>query len=371
MNRSFLVKFLVLPLLLILLVGCEPISVSINSKGEIAFTRSEGVFFLDLKAKKLTTLYWNYGKDDVPIIVRWSPDEKMLAYTIKDSSSQTRIFLVDRKGKNREEVMSTGKILTQLEWGPDGKYLSYAQQGEDTGLSVADLGIIELKTKRGAIFAKSAGDLHRWIDNNRLVFMKVNVKNENNTNMYKGELSLYDVNSNKSESLLPVIIDKSGGFDSNDKMVIFTAYAVEDREFGDDLSKSYPYVYHFGSEGADQLAQVPAYFLQISPDGKSVAAIVEENYEKRLAIIDNKSAKMTIILPKIADKVSANSAEVTVYPAWFGNEGVVYFKMNNVYGSNGQSLQLRLVDVKSKERDNLQPLIDGLIDKEVRGQGGY
>ena len=41
-------------LALLILTGCEPISVSVNSRGEIAFTRMEGVFFVHPGKKQLT-----------------------------------------------------------------------------------------------------------------------------------------------------------------------------------------------------------------------------------------------------------------------------------------------------------------------------
>ena len=61
-----LIIFILKLFILMIIFGCEPISVSVNSNGDIAFTRSEGTFYINLKTNKLSILDWNYGKENIP-----------------------------------------------------------------------------------------------------------------------------------------------------------------------------------------------------------------------------------------------------------------------------------------------------------------
>ena len=122
------------------LLGCEGVSVSVNADGDIAFARSEGIFFYNPDRDLLSLVEWKYGSEAVPVIVRWSPDGKNIAYTEKSSadSQETRVYLIARNGEGKRQLYSTENPITQMEWAPDGMYISVAQAGEDTDLGVAD-----------------------------------------------------------------------------------------------------------------------------------------------------------------------------------------------------------------------------------------
>ena len=53
-----------------LVLACEPVSVSVNDTGEVAFTRGEGVFFADIKKESITTVNWNHNQKPLSVLAR-------------------------------------------------------------------------------------------------------------------------------------------------------------------------------------------------------------------------------------------------------------------------------------------------------------
>ena len=149
----------------ILLSSCEPISVSVNQSGDIAFTRTEGVFAFNPATSKLTTIDWTYGTEAMPVIVRWSPSGNAVACTYRASkeSQSTKVMLIPVKGENKV-LYETDKVVTQLEWSPDGAWLTAAQAGEDDDIQCADLILINPADGTSKFLVKKTGYVHRWLD---------------------------------------------------------------------------------------------------------------------------------------------------------------------------------------------------------------
>jgi dipeptidyl aminopeptidase/acylaminoacyl peptidase len=367
-------KKLLLLIACIILFCCEPISVSVNSQQEIAFTRKEGVFFLNYKTSALTTLNWTFNKESLPIIVRWSPDSKFVAFTMKSSSSamSTEVYLVERNGMNLKELFISEKVITQLEWSPDGNYLSYAQQGEDSELGVADIGFYNFKTMENNLIIKNSSDVHRWYDKETVIFFSIFEKNPNNTEMFKAYLTFYNLTTDAYQNYIPAIVNKNGNFDCHSNHVYFIAYKIiEIEEFSEDLTDTYLYQFILNENSLDKFIAEPVNFVKLSPDKKNLLHTLIDSDSKKLATTKIGTKATNVIVNDIELSVNTGSAGVMAYPEWLDNNNVLFFDISNNYGSSGQAMRLFKVDISTKKMENMQITIDSLIDKNIKERGGY
>ena len=437
-NRpAALAKIALVAVLVMALFGCEPISVSVNALGDIAFARAEGIFFYEAKTGKVVTVTWNKGQPGIPVIVRWAPDNATLAFTMKpdkDSQSAT-VYLADKAGGEARQVLELDKVVTQMEWSPDGKLLSLAQAGEDS----------ELASGMSKVVVRNCGDVHNWLDEKTVALIKVSAKNSKNSEILTGRLSLYRVDASDLKGLLDVKVTTTAGLDANPagRTIAFTAlqtgpesqefipsriaqdvfenqileklyddeqkallkkhysltagsYALKkglDQETQDklydalasggimDASNSFAYVVKapdtkalagkLADLGAEKLSTKPANFVQFSPDGGSLLLKVKGESGTELGTWNLASQSYRRLVAEVVDSVSANSSSVKVYPSWAGNGSAVFFKENRVYGSNGMALTLMSVDTAGLKQRNLQVAIDTEVNRQVMNRGGY
>ncbi len=378
MNSKLFKIVIFIFIIIMLIIGCEPISVSVNSEGEVAFTRGEGVFYLNLKTQKLNILDWNYGKETIPAIVRWAPKSDKVALTIKDNkdSQATAVYIIDKKGNNKK-IYSGTKVITQLEWSIDGNYISFAQAGQDTELNVADIGLISVKDGMSKIILQNCGDVHRWLNNNEIVFIKINKKNQN-TDIFLGELSLYKIESQNIEVLSNIIVSSTGGLDCSPVtgQIAFTAITVMDdaKDFKENMSvETFLFAFNIKSKKIEKISDDVINFVKYSPDESKILVKVKDKNlytSMNFGYFDSKNKSFKLLANNVTDKVNANSMEVQVYPCWYDNNVVLFLKLNNNYGSNTM-LQLMSIDISNLKKKNYQPVIETEIFKLVEAKGGY
>jgi tricorn protease-like protein len=381
MNSKFYkILFLFLICFIILFIeSCEPISVSVNSEGEVAFSRGEGTFYINLKTKKLTVLNWNYGKETIPVIARWAPKGDQIALTIKDNkdSQNTSIFLIDKKG-NSKKIYSGTKVITQVEWSKGGNYLSFAQAGKDTDMQVADIGLISVKDGMSKIILENCGDVHKWLNDSDIAVIKINKKNTKNSEIFSGDLSFYKTSSQQIDILSNVIIAKSGGLDCSlsANQIAFTAITVQEnaKEFQENMtSNAFLFLYNLKSKKIEKVSDDIINFVKYSPDNSKIlvkAKDKDDNNLINLGFFDVKSKAYKVLVKNTTDKVNVNSTEVQAYPEWFDSNNVLFWRLSNSYGSN-RTLQLMKIDLKSNKKENIQILIDTEVHKIVEAKGGY
>lgn len=376
-----ILTYIIILLILIIVISCEPVSVSVNSKGDVAFTRTEGVFFINLAGKKLTTLDWTYGQNIIPVLVRWSPTEDMLAYTVKKdaNSTEAEVYVINLKGE-KKKIYSSNNVITQLEWSPNAAYISLAKGGDDTNMSVADIVLIKMSDGMSKVLMQNTGDVHRWFDVNTILYMKISEKNQNNADILKGDLSLVKAETGANEILIKAMVSKTGGLDCSavNKGIVFTAIKAgsDIGEFEKDMkSETFGFLYNTSDKKIEKISEDIINFVKYSPDGTKILikSKKKDDYSSNfnLGFIDAKSKALKLLINNVCDNVYSNSTSVQVYPSWFNNNFVLYFRLINTYGSSGQALQLMSVDINSLKKQNYQVLIDSEIFKAVESKGGF
>lgn len=384
MKKNIVIK-IIAPILLfatyvVLLIACEPVTVSVNSKGEVAFTRSEGIFYMDFTSGKLNLLDWNYGSDAVPVLVKWAPDDKNLAFTVKDNkdSQETKLYKINLSGK-KSKLYSTSKVITHIEGAKD--YISVAQAGEDSDMGVADIVQISARDGMSKVILSNVGDFHKWLDEKNIVYFKIIQKNSANSDIYLAELQTYNIEDNESKTLAKAIVNKVGGIDcyKNGTGVVFTAINAGspdiDMDFTEGMSgNSFAFKYDCQTKALEKLSSEIINYVNLSPDGTKLLVknkTGEYDANINLSYIDLKDKSLKLLISKATGSISANSSTVQVYPVWKDDNTVLYWNLNNIYGSNGQSLDLMSVTLDKMVKTNLQNMIDTEVAKVVEKKGGY
>ncbi|HOF01645.1 MAG TPA: hypothetical protein PK385_09540 [Spirochaetota bacterium] len=362
-----------------ILIACEPVTVSVNSKGEVAFARGEGVFFMDFTSGKLNLLDWNYGSDAVPVLVKWAQDEKSLAFTVKDNkdSQETKLYKINLDGK-KSRLYSTSKVITHIEGTKD--YISVAQAGEDSDMGVADIVQISARDGMSKIILSNVGDFHKWLDEKNIVYFKIIKKNPDNSDIYLAELQTYNIEDRESKTLVKALVNKIGAVDCyKTSGVVFTAINAGSpnaaMNFTEGMSgNSYAFRYDFKTKALEKLSNDIINYVNLSPDGtKLLVKNKTGEYDSaiNLSYIDLKNKSLKTLIYKSTGSISSNSSTVQVYPVWKDNNTVLYWNLNNVYGSNGQSLDLMSVTLDKMVKANLQNMINAEVAKIVEKKGGY
>ncbi len=384
MKRNIIIKIFA-PILLFtaylaLLIACEPVTVSVNSKGEVAFTRSEGVFYMDFKSGKLNLLDWNYGSEAVPVLVKWAPDDKNLAFTVKDNkdSQETKLYKINLDGK-KSKLYSTSKVITHIEGTKD--YISVAQAGEDSDMGVADIVQISARDGMSKIILSNVGDFHKWLDDKNIVYFKIIEKNSANSDIYLAEIQTFNIVDNSSKTLAKALVNKIGGIDcyKNGSGVVFTAINAGspdiDMNFTEGMSgNSYAYRYDLQTKVLEKLSEDIINYVNLSPDGTKLLVknkTGEYDANINLSYIDLKDKSLKTLINKATGSISSNSSTVQVYPVWRDDNTILYWNLNNIYGSNGQSLDLMSVTIDKMVKTNLQNTIDTEVAKIIEKKGGY
>jgi dipeptidyl aminopeptidase/acylaminoacyl peptidase len=372
-------RLILCALIVFLVISCESISVSVNSKGQIAFTRSEGTFYLDFKTGKLSVLDWNKLKDAVPAIVRWAPDNETIAFTVRDSanSQDTTLYLIDKK-KEKKKLYSTTNAITQIEWSTDGNYVTVAQGGSDSEMSVADIELISIKDGMSKLLGANTGDVHKWIDGKTVAFIKLTEKNKDNSDMLKGTLATINVTSSEIKDLSDIIVSKTMGIDYSPARneIVFTAIkAGKDAAFEAEMkSDSFIYIYNLKKgELSEPLESLVADYVKMSPDGSRILLKSKDADTSlyNLCYYDIKGKKIETLVANTLNTVTTNSFTAQVCPTWFDNTTVLFWRMNSVYGANGQSIQLFSINLSTMKKQNHQLIIENEIAKLVEKNGGY
>ncbi|MEW5813980.1 MAG: hypothetical protein AB1798_01105 [Spirochaetota bacterium] len=364
-------------LLIITFFSCEDVSVSVNSKGEVAFTRSEGLFIYDLAKSRLNLLEWNYGNTTIPVIIRWSPNDKSLAFTVRlgQDMQETEVYFINRDGTGKKKIYSTENIISQMEWSPDGKYLSIAQAGADSDMSVADLGIISVEKGMSKIIIQNTGDIHEWLDTSTIAYIKINEKNPDNSSLFKGTLSLFQMDTGESQEISNLIVNKDAEVRVHPvkEEILFTAIKAgeEPFEFEENMpSEAFVFVIR-PEESALQVSDQSATFVKYSPDGSKVLIKARENETVNLALLDIETKAVDVLVEGITDTINTNSTEVKTMPAWYDNATVLYWMLSNTYGSSGQAIRLMSFNMNNLKKVNHQIVIDTEVNKLVQAKGGY
>lgn len=369
-----------LPLLLFCLTACEPISVSVSPKGEVAFTRSEGVFYFDTKSGRVKPVYWNGAEKQFPAVVAWSADGSQIAYTLKSSKDAMATDLyIASKGAKGTKLKHIDGVVTKLLWSPDGRFLSYATGGADSDMGVADIALITLSTKASKVLVSNAADLFYWVNNSSIVTVKLESKVAEFDGRFLGKVIKASVDGRVTPLTETFVTEKKGAMDGNTKdEVLFSSLSFDLSKKADSTVTSALYKTS-GSKKVEKLLDKVVTYVDYNPTGTNVLLITKEvktvDYTEKtfidLMLLDPTKKSTTLLRKGIQSSISVETNTLDLLPTWLDGKSVLFFNMMSNYGSSLQRISLFKLDVTSKKVVNLQPAIDSEINRIVQEKGGY
>lgn len=366
--------------IVLLLTACEPISVSVSPKGEVAFTRGEGVFYYDTKSKKVETLFWNEGKKVAPAIVKWSEDGAQFAYTLKESKDamSTDIF-VATKGEVGKKITTINGVVTKMVWSPDGKFLSYATGGEDSDMGVADIGIVDLSTNMSKILVKNCADIFYWPDAKSIVTIKLNAKVADFDGRFIGALVKTAISGTETALTEAFVTEKKGAMDGTSKgEILFTSLSLDVAMKADSALSSALYK-TMGDKKVAKVLDKGVTHIAYGPNENEALLITKvvktvDYTEKKyinLELFDPAKKSAVVLRKDVKNSISVETNTLDLIPAWLDGDNVLYFELFAPYGSSTSNLALCNLNIAKKSVENLQPTIDSEINRIIMSKGGY
>lgn len=367
-------------LVLFLFVACEPVAVSVSPKGEIAFTRSEGVFFLDTQNGAVKPVFWNGAQGKFPAIVEWSSDGGKIAYTLKSSKDamSTEIYVAPKGGKATKLKQVDG-VVTKMVWSPDGQYLSYATGGADSDMGVADIVLVTVASKASKVLVSNAADLFYWLDEQSIVTMKLDSKVAEFDGRFLGKVIRASVDGSVTPLTETFVTEKKGAMHGNEKGdVLFSSLSFDLSRKADSAVTSALYKSGSGRKAVKVLDKAVT-FIKYNPAGTKALLMTKEvktvDYSEKtfidIALFNPATKSMSVLRKDVKNAISVEANTLDLLPTWLDGESILFFNMMSNYGSSVQNLSLFKLDVTSKKVENLQPKIDGEINSIVQARGGY
>ncbi len=354
-----------------LLAGCEPITVSVAPDGRIAFSREEGVFVVDLAKGQVQAIARPTKEQGQASVVSFSPDGSKLAYLLVkgDFELQYSLMVHDTASNKSEKVYAATKPVLHVHWSPDGKWLSVGEAAPSDDEIGGHLKLVSLDGKTVKTLAKQASLAHRWTADGKWVLAYTVDSKVGDRDVYKGAISLIEVESGKPTKLASTVSGKEVYCDvtADGKEAVFLAMSAgpADAEAPAPGDGDEQWAFRFDGKTVTKLWSDATLFCRFSPDGKKVLGMAGSPVN--LTIRDLASGKDTTLDKNVAAKASQELVSVPVYPAFLPNGRVFYWKNKTTYGRTGSALTAFTVDLEGKSAENAQILIDKLVHDATKG----
>ncbi len=385
MLRSLLLALLTV----VILTGCLPIELEVGPDGRTVIPREEGFFALAADGKEASLLY--RPADGEPVFARFFPDGKQLLAISKVQGQGMgvghlleRVNLADGSAK---KLVTTSNVTYAL-ISPDGKTVSYTRLADEQKpgfeKNLPELRIIDVATGTDTALLPTASVavLHRWFADAKSIFafvidepVVIEEGQQRGGDLYHGRLVRISVPDGKITPLAQVIGSNDTFFDvaPNDAKALFTAMAAG--KVGDKLTPGEAPVLHELTIATGELRRIEGNFRYAiySPDGKHVLTIGTDDSDQgpgprmggmggsdrlKLTVTDASLGNPVVVARDAMAQAGGMMGSASIYPAWQGNDTVLYIAGRHVYGNTATNYMLTRVSTDAKTRAILQPVID-------------
>jgi len=355
---------ILLGITLLLVFGCEGISVSVNKDGEIAIPREEGIVIYNPVSGDVRIFQQNENKNEIPVLTAWNADGNALAYTLrpKKGNKSTSLFIRKKREDAPKLIYSSKYPISQIRWSPAGDAVSIARQGVSIQYKSADIALIDVNTGKVLKEFLSVGDSHAWLDKNSLIYVKIKDVNPDNAAIYKGTLTLYNRLLDEELPLTEVLFSREGSItaDPFHRQIGFTAIEAGPQvgPYTDFMSdENFAYIIKPGNF-PEIIYSEPVTFLLFSPDGTRLLGKRKEWDDSDLILINWRLKTAQTVQESVPDFISTDSMKIPLYPAWYDSRSLVYFSIHYKYGANGKDLRLMHLDLITEKKRDLQLAVD-------------
>ncbi len=376
MSRSNMSRTFVPAALAVLLLACEPMTVSVAPAGRIAFSRSEGIFAVDLEKQALETIA--PAGDGKPTLVRWSPDGKKVAYfmiTGEGFGESHELFLRGEAG-TAKSLYKVDQPVLFLQWSPDGKSVTFAQADSSGEAKGAVLHLVDVESGEDKVIAKEVSAVHHWTPEGWIVLFQVDGEHKEGSGLFVGAIATLDPKSGEIKEHVHASSGRNAwlSISPDGSKVAFLALAaamtheelqLPGEEEGVDTNETHAFVYDFAAKKLDAFADGVVQYLAYSPDGQRMMWVskAEEGDAKILRSRQLSTGEDKELDGDVVTEASKDMSSVPLYYVWLDANRIFYWKMKITYGRTASQIAAHIVDVTSGKSKNVQYVIDKLVDE--------
>lgn len=227
------VKYIVLLLIFLTLLGCIPKKFSVNKQAEILIydedensiyiTDKTCSFLKEITVKEVKGIFW----------AEWSPDGKKIVCSgpVTDQGNKNNaLFIIDKGTCKIEKLLTEKEALVYLpQWSPDMKYISYTVERRSNVLSLCSY---EIATKKVNLIKEGVGAVHKWSSDSKGILASF-IKEMSQPNPIS-KIAVINVKSKEEKLWVDVPSELfSLGWGPNDEQILFSSpYLTLPRRIG-------------------------------------------------------------------------------------------------------------------------------------------
>ncbi len=376
--------------LVVLFVGCFPITVSVAPDGRIALVREEGVIVYDLKALKATVVA-KAEEGNKAAWVQFSRDGSKLCYVLSDGDTPKRLFVSKPDGTDVKKIYTSDNPMAWAVWSPDGKYISVGEvsnESNDDLPNLVDLKIVDASTGKAKKLSGNTMPIHAWLgDSSGVVALVAESKAQpkpakkpkegegegedqggggQESKALRGKLVKFTPDGTKTELAAAIFAQDMCIDGSHDgKEVIFTASAAGalGAELAVPAKPDQQKLFLLALAGKD-VKEISAPAVQLafySPDDKHLL-IGRAGEKKTLLVSDRAGAGAKVVATDVLDQTPA-MPPTRMLAQWLSNDTVIYWRSHVTIGMGGASIDTMTVKLDGTAKTSLQTKLDSLLEK--------
>jgi DNA-binding beta-propeller fold protein YncE len=369
-------------------VGCFPLELDVNGKGELLVFRQEGFFLFDPATRKTTAIVGPGA--DTPVFARFAPNGREILAVVEEGQTGCQRFdVVSLADGTSKTVFKTGTAC-YARFSPDGNFLAVtrlaSRESKDPANpsvtvveTVPELDIIELKTGAKKRFtAWRSHTLFRWFADSKHLLTVVVARKDESEGVYYGHLSKVDRASGTVTRIASVASGENVFLDlapdNRKALVVAQAVGPADRAPAvkkDERGPGSVFEVDLAS-GAVRDLGFASEFALYSPSGKKILLSPAKQTDELtrslvVADADGSHARPVVDYRPPCPSVVTTGREALTLPGWCGDRAVFYYHSQAVYGLAAQAPWLKIVSLDNRSEAVLQPYLDvGVIEAEAR-----
>lgn len=353
-----------------LVAGCFPVLLDVDSRGRVLIPRGEGLFLLETKAGKVQML--TRATAGAPAWARWSADGNLVLLCSTDEGKQSELSVINVKSKQAKSYGTFSAAACAL-WSPDGKAITVAQRKGDNEHCLV---LVNLVTGERKAVLDRALPMHVWLSGSVILAFRID-RFQAESGICQGNLVAIDLAGGAQKVIAPATCNTLSTLDvdAGRKKVLVT-------EIGGGTFSLVAVSLDDGTKTTLVPREVFSAFW--SPDGQRIAicrpvgiqgnttharfSVARRGPQFELAVTDAAGAHAVVVAGDVISRTELTSEGRPVFPTWIDNEHLLYFQQASAYGPAGGAMHLASVKIDGTERTDLQTTIDAGVSDALRGR---
>ena len=371
--------------MVVLFVGCFPITVSVAPDGRIALVREEGVVVYDLKHNTAAIVAKPDG-DSKAAWVQFSRDGSKLFYVMTEGDAPKRLYVSKPDGSEAKKIYTSDQPMAWALWSPDGRFISVGEVANESKgdlPNLIDLSVVDASTGKAKKLSGNVMPIHAWLaDSSGIVALvaesKAEIKpakegeegekkagNQESKALY-GKLVKFAPDGAKTELAAAVFSQDMCIDGSRDgREVLFTASVAV--ALNDQLrvpakpEEQRLYRYTVATKELKDISAPSVTLAFYSPDDQHI--LLGRAGEKKCLVVTDRAGANSKVIATDALEATQGMDPSRMLAQWISNDTVLYWRSHTTIGMGGNSIATMTVKLDGTGRTSIQTRLDSLIEK--------